>query len=371
MLNPVRHEVTNYLYFNGITRGIKQTEVRPRVPGYLEKVNFKADTQVKEGDPLVIIDQKPYKVAVQRADAVLLGKRATVASAKANLDRVRTLVTQQAASDQELIDKQAAYELAVAEAAVAEAELNDAKLNLDFTEVRSPISGRISKNMVDEGTLVRVNEPVIATIVADNEIYVDFQVSEAEFLDYIRKYPRSRLNEPNPNEPTIIDLGMADEAGFPHRGKVVSGDNTVDPGTGTYGVRGWFDNADKQIVPGLYVRIRAQMGSGQAMLVPDVAIQADPRGQFVYVVNDKNVAERRAIMPGPQAGAYRRIISGLETTDKVIVNGLMMVRPEAVVNPKFVDPPPIPTIAPADANPTTQPATTKPSTTQPATPEAL
>ncbi len=357
VVKPVQQEVTNYLLYNGITRGVKETEVRPRVAGYLERILFRADTQVKAGDLLFVIDQRPYKVAVQRAEADLKGKQATVASTTANLERVKRLAAQQAASEQELIDRQAAYDLAVAEVGVAEATLNEARLNLEFTEVRAPIAGRVSRNLVDEGTLLSVNQPILATIVNDDEIYVDFQVSEAEFLDYIRKNPQSRTDRSGNMPPIVVELGMADEAGYSRAGKVIAGDNTVDPSTATFGVRGIFENPDKQIAPGLYVRVRTIMGSVNATLVPDVAVQADQRGEFVYVVeknkDGREVAMRRAVKAGPLAGAYRRIISGLEPDDQVIFNGLLRVRAEEPVTPVFDAPPALP----ASTMPATQPAT--------------
>lgn len=376
VMKPLQQQVTNYLYYNGTTRGVKETEVRPRVSGYLDRILFRADTQIKAGDLLFVIDQRPYEVAVARAEAELAGKRATVLSAKANLERVAQLASQQAASEQELIDRKAAYDLAVAEVDVAEAKLDEAKLNFQFTQVKAPISGRVSRNLVDEGTLLRVNEPVLATIINDDQIYVDFQVSEAEFLDYLRKNPMSRTEDANKMPPVVIELGMADESGYPHTGKVVAGDNTVDPRTATFGVRALFDNPDKQIAPGLYVRVRALMGSVDATLVPDIALQADQRGQFVYVVSKnkdgKDVAMRRSVETGPQAGAYRRIKSGLEPDDLVIFNGLINVRPEAPVNPVFDPAPPAPpTTLPAPAllnqSPATKPAsqpTSVPTTAQ-------
>lgn len=366
VIKPLQQPVIDYLYYNGTTRGVKETEVRPRIAGYLDQVLLKPDTQVKAGDLLFVIDQRTYKIAVDRAKAELAGKRATVKSAEANLDRVKQLNAQGAASDQELIDRQAAYDLAVAQVDIAQAELDQAQKNLDDTEVRAEIAGRVSRNFVDEGTLLQVNNPVLATIVNDDQIYADFQVSEAEFLDYIRKNPSARTHDSTEMEPIVIELGMADEDGYPHVGRVSSGDNKVDPSTATYGVRAIFDNPRKQIAPGLYVRVRALMGSADAMLVPDVAIQMDQRGPFVYVVeknkNGQDVAMRRAVETGPQVGAYRRITSGLGPDDRVIFNGLIYVRPEAPVRPVFDPPPPAP--------PTTLPATTLPSTaptTAPAT----
>jgi len=368
VVKPVQREVTNYLLYNGITRGVKETEVRPRVSGYLDRILFKADSQVKAGDLLFVIDQRPYKVSVERAEAELKGKQAAVNSTLSNLERVKRLAVQQAASEQELIDRQAAYDLAAADVGVAQAELNEAKLNFNFTEVRAPIAGRVSRNLVDEGTLLRVNEPILATIVNDEQIYVDFQVSEAEFLDYIRKNPKARTDKAAEMEPVIVELGMADEAGYSRSGRVIAGDNTVDPSTATFGVRGIFENPDKQIAPGLYVRVRTLMGTVTATLVPDVAVQADQRGEFVYVVikdkDGRDVATRRSVQSGPLAGAYRRIISGIEPDDQVIFNGLLRVRPEAPVTPVFDAPPALPATMPA-TQPTTR-ATTRPAT-QPAT----
>ncbi len=366
-MKPLKQEVTNYLFYNGITRGVKQTEVRPRVAGYLEKVLFKADTQVAAGTPLFVIDQRPYQVAVARAEAELKGKDATVQSALANLERVKKLAVQQAASEQELIDRQAAYDLAAADVQVIQAELNEAKLNLTFTEVRAPIAGRISRNLVDEGTLLRVNEPVLATIVNDDQIYVDFQVSEAEFLDYIRKNPDSRTAKASELEPVVVELAMADEANFSRSGRIISGDNTVDPSTATFGVRGLFENPDKQIAAGLYVRIRTLMGTTVATLVPDVAVQADQLGKFVYVAtknkDGKNAVVRRSVETGQLAGAYRRIVSGVEPDDLVVFNGLTRLQPEMVVEPLFDPAPPPPAALPTTVPttlPTTQPATTQP-----------
>jgi RND family efflux transporter MFP subunit len=366
--HPIEREVTNYLYYNGVTKGYEENEIRPRVAGYLQEINFTPDSQVKRGDLLFTIDQQPFKVAVQRAQAELEGKRATVASTNANLQRVKKLVAQQAASDQELIERQAAFDLAVADVGVAESALQKAKDDLGYTEIRAGIPGRIGRNLVDKGTLLKADDVVMATIVNDEKIFVDFNVSETEFLDYIRKNPWSRTTDASNTKPVVVELGMADEEGFPHFGRVTSGANKVNQETGTYAVRALFDNPNRQIASGLFVRVRTVMETAPSILVPDVALQADPRGQFVYVVNDKNAIERRAVVTGTQIGPFRRIVSGVKPTDKVVTNGLMMIHAESIVNPKLVEPPPMPA-APA-TRPTlpADPATSRPAdnaTTQP------
>lgn len=358
VMHPIRRETTDYLNYDGITRGVKQTEVRPRVNGYLEKVLYKPDTQVKAGQPLFLIDQRPYKVAKQRAEAERAGKRAMIDSTRAELDRVRKLAEQQAASEQERLNRQAAYDLAVAEVQTSEAELAAAELNLTYTEIKAEIAGRVSRNLVDEGTLLKENEQVLCTIVNDDQIYVDFNVSESEYLEWIRKNPKSRTEDAG-KVPVVIEMGMADQSGYPNVGRVVSGDNTVDPSTATFAVRAMFENADKQIAPGLYVRVRAVNGRSESILVPDAAVQSDARGQFVMVIGEKDLVERRGVVParGAKIGEYRRIVEGLTEQDRVIVNGLQRARPGAPVKinmvegPKFVEGP-----APATL-PTTQPAT--------------
>lgn len=365
MVHPVVRSVTNYLNYNGLTRGLEQIDVRPRVQGYLKQINFKADTQVKKGDLLFVIDQRPFKIAVDRAKAELAGKKATTQSAWANLDRVKQLQSQGAASEQELIDRQAAYDLAVADVGVAQAELDEAQQNLDYTEIRAEISGRVSRNLVDVGTLVKINDTLLATIINDSQVYVDFSVPEADYLDYLRRNPRARMGEAN-LPPTIVEVGLANDQGYPHVGRVVAADNMVDTSTATLGIRALFDNPNKWLAPGLYVRVRAIVGTADSVLIPDVALQFDQRGQFVMVVIDRDgqkVAARRDVKAAQQIGPMRRIIEGVTPEDVVIVNGLQRVRPELPVDPTVVQPPELPTTAPA-TQPTTLPST-QPATTQP------
>ncbi len=358
VVHPIEREVTEYLFYNGTTRGQKQTQVRARVPGYLEKVHFLPDRYVKEGEVLFTIDQRQYRVAVERAEADVAGKKAEVTRAKSEFDRLQTLVTQNAASEQELINRRADYDSAVAALQSADAALSTAKLNIEFTEVKAPFGGRVSRNLVDKGTLVKADDDtVLCTIVDDDVIYVYFNPSEREFLDYLKAHPNSRKTKENQDvEPTLIDVGTQNDVGFPRPGVVTAVNNTVDVGTATIEVRGELQNTDKQLAPGLTVRVRATMGYAKSILIPDVAVQADPRGQFVYVVNDKNIVERRSVQAGQQVGPFRRILDGVKVEDRVISNGLMMVRIDAPVNPTLVEPPPLPTTVPSSTQPTTQPS---------------
>ncbi|HEY0008165.1 MAG TPA: efflux RND transporter periplasmic adaptor subunit, partial [Tepidisphaeraceae bacterium] len=155
--------------------------------------------------------------------------------------------------------------------------------------------------------------------------------------------------------PVTVEMGMADETGYSHTGKVVSGDVSVDPSTATYGVRAQFDNVEKTISAGLYVRLRLVLDTSEALLVPDAAVQADQRGQFVMIVNNQGLAERRTVMASTQLGAYRRITEGLSIDDRVIVNGIQRAQPGAPVKPMPAEAPPLPPIAAEP--PTTQPAT--------------
>lgn len=368
---PVEQEGADYLYFVGTTRGVEETEVRPHVAGFIDKIHFSADSQVNEGDLLFTIDQRPFQAALLKAQAELEGKKAIQKSAQINLDRVKSMIQSGAASDQELIDKTASFDIAHADVGVAQANLITAQTNLDYTEIRAPISGRIGRNLRDTGSLVSNGDPVLATIVNDSRIYADFTVSEREMLEYIRKNPLSRTQNAKSMPPVVIDLAMEDEKDFSHTGRIQSGDNRVDPDTATFGVRAVFENPDKQIAAGLSVRLRVLSGVSKSLFVPDVAVQADQMGKFVLVVGEKDMVEMRRVEAGITQGELRRITGGqLKITDRVITKGIQNARPGTPVSPQNgpeLIPPPKPVIPPTTV-PTTHPSTeTAAPASQPAT----
>lgn len=356
VVHPIERQVTEYTYYTGTTRGRNQTEVSARVPGYLEKIHYSPDRYVKAGDVLFTIDQSDYKIRVDRAAADLTVKKAEVTRAKSEFDRLSNLVAQNAASEQELVNRRADFDKSVGDEQAAAAALDAAKKDLERTIIRAPFGGRVSRNLVDIGTNIKSDDTVLATIVDDDVIMVSFDVSERDFLDYIEANPKARrVNNAQDYELTYIDVGTQNETGYPHHGVVTSVSPVVDVSTATLKTWGELPNADKQLAPGLTVRVRATKGIAKSMLVPDVAVQADPRGQFVYVVNDKNIVERRGVQVAQQVGPFRRILDGVKAEDRVVTNGLMMVRIDAPVDPTLVEPPPLPTTQESTTQPATMP----------------
>ena len=224
---------------------------------------------------------------------------------------------------------------------MAQANLEEASLNLSYTQVTSPIDGRISRNQVDIGNLVgATGETLLATVVHDDPIYAYFSMSEDDLLMLIRKYGMRKANDPvrmkDSNKRIPAELGLSDETGYPHSGYVDYFDTQVDPNTGTLSVRAVFDNPIGLILSGMFVRVRVPTGRGNAILVPDVALSADQGGRFLLVVNEKNVVEHRPVKMGALVGTMRVIHSGLAAGERVIVNGLQRARPGSTVAPKLV-----------------------------------
>lgn len=354
VVHPIEREVTEYAYYTGTTRGRNQTEVSARVPGYLQKIHYQPDRYVQAGELLFTIDQTDYKIAVDRAAADLAVKKAETVRAQADFDRVQSLVAKNAASEQELINRRADLDKAIGNEQASAAALDQARRDLELTEIKAPFSGRVSRNFVDIGTNIKNDQTVLATIVDDEVILVSFDVSERDFLDYLRANPEARrVSNDKEYQRTYIDVATQNDVGFPHRGVITSVNPIVDVSTATLKIWAELPNHKKLLAPGLTVHVRAAKNTAKSLLVPDIAVQADARGQFVYVVNEQDIVERRAVQSGQQVGPYRQILDGLTLTDRVITTGLMMARPEAKVVPTLIEPPELPSTQPA-TQPTTQ-----------------
>ena len=373
VMNPIERVISDYTYFTGTTRGFEQAEVRPRVSGFVQEISFRADTQVRAKQCLFVIDPRPFEAKLQQTEANAMAKQATLTKTESNLARTQDMIKNRVASEQELVDRRADYDLAGAELAEAQAEVRSAKLDLEFTRVVAPIDGRISRNLVDRGTLVNADQTVLATIVNDSKVYVYFNVADREMLDYLRIHPMMRTEAAFDQPPTLVFLQLPGDSGYPRQGQIESGANSVDVLSGTYQVRAVFNNPQRLIVPGLFVRIRVYQGELKVTLVPDVAVGSDQRGKYVLVVTGEGIVQRRSVEVGEAEGAYRRVISGLKTADRVIVNGIQRARPGGKVVPvDEKNPPPLlPTTAPTtqgleDLTPPLERPATAPAT-QPAT----
>lgn len=335
--SPLIERITEWDEFTGRYEATASVEVRARVSGYLQAIDFADGAIVEQGDVLFVIDPRPYQAAVDQTRADLGSAQARLDLAKAQLDRVQALVSQSNASRAAF--DQAVQERRGAEAAVQQttAALQAAQLNLDFTQVRAPLAGRVSNRRVDIGNLV-TGDPsatLLTTIVALDPIYFEFDMSEADFLAYQRAVARGLLPSTRDNA-TIIQTRLPDEEDWPHAGTMDFVDNRLDPGSGTIRARAVLENKDLFITPGQFGRLRLP-GSNEydAVLIPESAILTDQSNRIVMAVTDDGTVEPRIIQPGPTyPGGLRIVREGLTGQEKIIINGLVRARPGGKVTPQ-------------------------------------
>ena len=308
--------------FNGRVAAPESVELRPRVSGYVQRVAFEEGQEVEKGDLLFEIDPRPYRAALDQARAQLQRARAEAKLAKAQDARAQMLIEAKAISREEFEARKAASAQGDAGVRAAQAAVAAAELNLHFTQVRAPISGRIGRAMVTEGNLAQADQTLLATLVSQDPMYVYFETDEQTWLRYA-DLARSgkRAREDNP-----VRVGLANETGFPHAGKVDFVDNRVDPATGTIRLRAVLPNPDRALTPGLFARVQVQ-GSGefQALLVDDKAVLTDQDRKYVYVLGPDNKAVRKDVELGRMIDGLRVVEAGLEPTDQVIVHGVQKV----------------------------------------------
>ncbi|MBW8724609.1 MAG: efflux RND transporter periplasmic adaptor subunit [Inquilinus limosus] len=343
--SPLVKKITEYDEFTGRYEATARVEVRARVSGYLQSINFADGATVKQGDVLFVIDPRPYQATVDSAKADLASAQARLDLAKVQLDRAQSLVAQSNVSRSSY--DQAVQERRAAEAAVAQttAALQSAQLNLDFTQVKAPMAGRVSNRRVDIGNLVTgdPSSTLLTTIVALDPIYFEFDMSESDYLAYQRAVAAGKLPSTRDNQ-TIVQTRLPDEQDWPHGGTMNFVDNQLDPGSGTIRARAILDNKDQFITPGQFGRIRLP-GSNEydAILIPDSAILTDQSNRIVMTVKDDGTVEPKIIRPGPtQPGGLRIVREGLTAQDKVIINGLVRARPggKVTAQPGTIEPAP-------------------------------
>jgi len=365
---PIVRTVTTYAYFTGHLEAKEYTEIRPRVKGFLQSVNYIAGADVKKDDLLFIIDPSPYKAALDQAEADLARNQASRTQAELHLKRIQDAFSKNVATEMEVIDAQARYDEATAGVAAGQAAVEQAKLNYGWTHIRAPYDGRVSRNFVDIGNLVGTSEPtLLANIVQIDPIYAYFDVSERELLWY-RRQARARGAEHTDSDTAPASLGLVTDKGYPYDGYLDYAANKLDESTGTIEVRGVFPNPDLVLLPGLFARIRLPIGEQRnALLVATRALGTSQAGPYLLVVNDKNVVQLRLVEPGPVVGGLQVIRSGLKADEWVIVNGLQRARPGFPVTVQQGPMPDAASLPPADI-PTTQPTAPAPAARQPAQP---
>jgi RND family efflux transporter MFP subunit len=319
--HPVEQPVIAYLDLTGTVAASKTVNLVARVPGFLESINFKDGDVVQAGQLLFVIEQPPYVEQVKLNEAALV-------RAQAELDRQQAMMRENATA-------QTTVENWVSQRDQAKAQLELAKINLAYTKVTAPFTGRIGARQVDPGNLVGSSGPTtLATLEQLKPIYVNFNLNERDALqlrDQMRQY-KIEVGSRVGKEP--VEVGLQNEAGYPHVGVLDFADNSLSTSTGTIALRGVFANEDTALIPGLFARVRLPLGGPRPMLViPGSAIGSDQQGDFVFVVGSDDVVARRTIVRGPLTPAGFAIRSGLSAADRVIVNGLLNARAGEKVAP--------------------------------------
>jgi membrane fusion protein, multidrug efflux system len=328
--------VTEFDEFTGRFEAIDRVEIRPRVSGYISSLNFTEGSEVKKGDVLFVIDQRPYAAELKHAQAQLAQAKSQLALAKSEKARATNLLAQHAISQEEFDTRSSSDEQAVANVQLAESALDTAQLNMTYTKVISPINGRISRANVTLGNLVSNGQTLLTTVVSLDPIYVRFDGDEQAYLRSVKE-ARDRAAAGSKEAAAPVLVGLADEPGFPHPGVIVFQDNEVDPQTGTIRTRAKLDNHDRAFTPGLFARVRL-LGDKKydALLINDSAVGTDQTVKYVLVVGADNKVEYRPVKLGPVIDGLRVIREGLKVNDTIVVNGLQRVRPGSPVTPEKV-----------------------------------
>ncbi|WP_398314539.1 efflux RND transporter periplasmic adaptor subunit [Zoogloea sp.] len=325
----IHRAITDWQDFSGRLEAVDRVEIRPQVSGILTQVHFKDGAAVRKGDVLFTIDPRPFAAEVARAEAQLAATEARVAYTASDLARSERLIADNAVSRRDLEEKQNAARDAAAGVQAARAALRIARLNLDYTTIKAPIDGRMSRAEVTIGNLVSTTGgPALTTLVSSDRIYAAFDVDEQTFLKSVNP-ARTAKGTSLP-----VHLGLADQDGYSTQGRIHSVDNRLDTTSGTIRVRAVFDNPDGRLVPGLYARIR--LGSDtprEAVLIDDRAVGTDQDKRFVLVVGDGNRAAYREVRLGKLQDGLRVVEDGLKPGEHIVVNGLQRIRPGDPVTP--------------------------------------
>jgi multidrug efflux system membrane fusion protein len=336
-LYPLLKEVLDWDEYTGRIEAVESVDIRARVSGYLEAVRFRDGDRVKKGDLLFVIDQRTYATELKRAEAELQRTRTKLELAENDLKRAERLRLSKAISDEEFDSRSKGLAESTATLHSAEAALEMARLNLDFTQVRSPIDGRIGRELITVGNLVVGDQTLLTTVVSIDPVYVYIDADERSILKYRRLAAKGQRGNR-----IVAQLGLIDETGYPYQGAIDYVDPRMDAATGTLRVRGVFANPNELLSPGLFARVRIHGGSPHpALLIPGRAIATDQDQKYVWIAQPDGGVEYRRVTPGSQFGSFLAITEGLKPDDAVVVDGLAKLRPGVKVKAE-------PTTAPYD-----------------------
>jgi RND family efflux transporter MFP subunit len=333
---PVTQDVESYYEFTGNTAAVEQVDIRARVAGVLQEIHFADGAEVNRGQLLFIIEPNSYTARQDQAEAQLKAAQADLERAQQDYDRMEKAIQNNAVSKQDVTTKKAQRDQAQAMVMAAQADLQNADLNVGYTQVASPIAGRVSRRLVDVGNLVGAGEQtLLATVVRTQPMYVYFNVSEDLLHSYfLKNYSGDAIRQQK------IQVGFADGQNYPYEGMLDYIDNKVDPMTGTISVRGQVANADKQLLPGMFVQVRVPTGvKKDAILIEEKAVQSDLGGKYVLTVDAQNIAQYHRIQLGRKLDGKVAVESGLDKTDRYIVGGFHFARPGAPVVPQMAGAP--------------------------------
>ena len=337
---PVVREIVEQDQYTGRFDPIEFVEVRARVTGYLDKIMFQDGANVKKGEVLFIIDRRPYKAALEQAQAALTSAKARLSFTQTDLERAQVLSRGGNISEQVTDQRRQASQTAQADVDSAEAALRNAQLNYDFTEVRSPINGRISQRLVTEGNIVSTDQTILARIVSLDPIYFGFNVDERSFLKYQGSLGIG-MGQMQRGKGAPVQIALSGEEKPTRKGTLDFVDNRVDYQTGTMLLRATVENSDGFIKPGLFGIVAMPATKPfQGILIPDEAVSANQDKRIVYVLGEGDKVAARTVKLGPIVDGYRVVRDGLKGDELVVINGVAKVRPGAQVKPETVELPP-------------------------------
>jgi multidrug efflux system membrane fusion protein len=323
--------------FSGRLRAVDIAEIRPQVGGRITAIRFEDGQYVKAGDVLFVIDPRPYEAAVAQARANLASAQTNAGFARVEFERAASMIKSQVIPQRVYDERANAQRVAAAAVDAAVAQLKQAELDLEYAYVRAPISGRVSRAEITVGNLVQPGPgaPLLTTVVGNGSIYVDFDVDEQTYVESIRGTANGRDDERR----IPVELTLAGDSGRVYQGHIHSFDNRIDVATGTIRARAKFDNSDGALIPGMFVAVRlASAAERDVLLIPERAIGFDQSKKFVFVVGDDNKVAYREVELGKPVQGQRVALKGLQAGDRVIVDGVQKVRPNAVVDPKEAQP---------------------------------
>lgn len=335
--SPLSKKISTWDEFWGRLEPVQRVEVRPRISGFIEQVHFTDGAMVKAGDLLFTIDKRPFEIAVEAAKAEVSRQEAQLELARSDVERAEPLAKTKVLSEQVYEQRKSSLSVAQAQIEAARANLKSAQLNLEWAEVRAPLSGRISDRKVDAGNLVNggVNSAtLLATIVSLDPIHFVFDVSEADYLRYSRLY---QSGERSSRENGIkVRLKLSDEDDYSREGRMDFVDNTLNERSATVRARAVFDNKDGFLTPGVFGRLALFGGESQALLIPDAAILSDQANKIVLAVDAENTVVAMPVVLGQIVDGLRVVSSGLKGDEHIIIQGVAnpMVRPGAKVAPE-------------------------------------